>query len=116
MPAAELVRSLWPIHLTGVALVGRSPRSSCGWAFQGRRMAADSWGLAGRLFWLRLGDQVAVAHGVVIDGELEDPVEQQAATAGTAAVETEHELVEVVGQVGVVDGALMGAQQPPFGQ
>src|SRR5665811_802850 len=110
------VTVLWPIHSTGVALVGGSPGSSCGWAFQGRRMAADSWGLAGRLFWLRLGDQVAVAHGVVVDGELEDPVEQQAATAGTAAVETEHELVEIVGQVGVVDGALMGAQQPPFGQ
>src|ERR1035437_10523081 len=27
-------------------LVGGSPGSSCGWAFQGRRMAADSWGLA----------------------------------------------------------------------
>jgi hypothetical protein len=73
-------------------------------------------GLSGSLFWLRLGDQVAVAHRVVVDGELEDPVEQQAATARAAAVEAEHELVEVVGQVGVVDGALMGAQQPPFGQ
>ena len=111
-----VIRRIWPIHLTGVALVAGSPGSSCGGVVQGRRMAADSWGLAGRLFWLRLGDQVAVAHGVVIDGELEDPVEQQAATAGTAAVETEHELVEVAGQVGVVDGALMGAQQPPFGQ
>ena len=79
-------------------------------------MAGGPWGVTGPLFWLRLGDQVAVAHGVVVDGELEDPVEQQAATARAAAVEAEHELVEVVGQVGVVDGALMGAQQPPLGQ
>jgi len=79
-------------------------------------MAAGAGGLAVCLFWLRVGDQVAVAHGVVVDGELEDPVEQQAAAGRAAAVEAEHELVEVVGQVGVVDGALMGAQQPPFGQ
>src|SRR5665648_1004949 len=70
---------LWPIHLTGVVLVGGSPGSPGGWAFQGRWMAAGAWGLAGRLFWLRVGDQVAVAHGVVVDGELEDPVEQHAA-------------------------------------
>jgi hypothetical protein len=79
-------------------------------------MAAGTWGLAGPPFWLRLGDQVAVAHGVVVDGELEYTVEQRAATARAAAVEAEHELVEVVGQVGVVDGALMGAQQPLLGQ
>ena len=47
----------------GVMLVGGSPGSPGGWAFQGRRMAAGAWGLAGRLFWLRVGDQVAVAHG-----------------------------------------------------
>ena len=67
-------------------------------------MAADSWGLAGPLFWLRLGDQVAVAHGVVVDGELEDPVEQQAATAGTAAIETEHELIDSFELVGECAG------------
>ena len=61
-------------------------------------MAVGAGGLAGRLFWLRVGDQVPVAHGVVVDCELEDPVEQQAAAAGAAAVEAEHELVEVVGR------------------
>ena len=42
----------------------------------------------------------------MVVGDLEDAVEQQAAAA---AVEAEHELVEVVRWVGVVDGALMGA-------
>src|ERR1035437_9676268 len=91
------IRRIRPIHLTGVALVGGSPGSSCGEVVQGRRMAAGTWGLAGPLFWLRLGDQVAVAHGVVVDGELKDPVEQQAAAARVAAVEAGHEMVEVVG-------------------
>jgi hypothetical protein len=63
-------------------------------------MAAGTWGLAGPLFWLRLGDQVAVAHGVVVDGELEDPVEQQAAAARVAAVEAEHEIVDSFELVG----------------
>jgi hypothetical protein len=58
----------WPIHLTGVELVRVSPGSAGGWAFQGRWMAASTRGLSGSLFWLRLGDQVAVAHRVVVDG------------------------------------------------
>ena len=37
-------------------------------------MAAGAWVRAGRLFWLRVGDQVAVAHGIVVDSELEDTV------------------------------------------
>ena len=47
----------------------------------------------------------------MVDGVLEDPVEQQSAAVGATAVEAEHELVEVVGQVGVVDGALVGGEQ-----
>jgi hypothetical protein len=66
--------------------------------------------------WLGVGDQVAVAHRVVIDGELKYPMEEQPAATGVASIEAEHELVEVVGQVRVVDGALVGAQQPPLGQ
>ena len=64
-------------------------------------MAAGARRFAGSLCWLRVGNQVAVSHGVVVDGELEDPVEQHAAAAGSAAVEAEHELIEVIGQVGV---------------
>jgi hypothetical protein len=60
-------------------------------------MAACAGGLAGRPFWSWAGDQVAVAHGVVVDRELQDAVEQQTPAAGAATVEAEHELVEVVG-------------------
>ena len=70
--------------------------------------------------WVRLGlgveDEVAVADGFVANGELEDPVEDQASAAGGAAVEAEHELVEVALQVRLVDRALVGAEQPAFRQ
>jgi hypothetical protein len=52
----------------------------------------------------------------VADGELENPVEDEASAAGGAAVEAEHELVEVALQVRPVDRSLVGAQQPPLGQ
>ena len=97
-------------------MVGGSPGSSGRRALQARWVAMSARGLARLLVWLRVGDQVAVAHRVVIDGELKYPIEQHPAATGTAPIETEHELVEVVSQVRVVDGALMGAQQPPLGQ
>ncbi|MBS1211600.1 MAG: hypothetical protein H6R26_216 [Proteobacteria bacterium] len=62
------------------------------------------------------GDQVLVAHRLVNNGEFEYPVEQHPAAARTAAVETEHELVQEAGQVRTVHGALVGTQQPPLGQ
>ncbi len=63
-----------------------------------------------------MDDKVAVADGIVMNGQLDHAVEHQSPTAGAPVVETEHELVEVAGQVGLVKGALMGAQQPPLGQ
>jgi hypothetical protein len=69
---------------------------------------------------VRLGlgveDEFVVADRFVADGELEDALEDEAATAGGAAVEAEHELVEVALQVRLVDRALVGAEQPPLGQ
>jgi len=44
-----------------------------------------------------------VADRVVAGGEFQQPVEHQAAAAGAAAVETERELVEVPGQVRLID-------------
>jgi hypothetical protein len=41
----------------------------------------------------RVGDEVAVAHGIVLDGELQDAVEDESAAARSAAIEAEHELV-----------------------
>jgi len=52
----------------------------------------------------------------VAHGQFEQAIEDQAAAARAAAVEAEDELVEVAGQVGLVDGALVGAQQPALGQ
>jgi len=61
---------------------------------------------AGRVRRVCLGfgveDEIAVADRFVADSELEDTVEDQAAAGGGAAVEAEHELVEVALQVRVV--------------
>lgn len=47
-------------------------------------------------------DEVLVAHQFMSDGEFEHPVEHLPAAAGMAAVEAEHELVQVAGQVHAV--------------
>ncbi len=79
-------------------------------------MSAGLWWRSWCFRWSLGGDEVLVADRWVADGELEDPVEQQAAAAGAAPVEAEHELVHVAGQVGGFRRALMGAQQPPLDQ
>src|SRR5665811_1617140 len=99
-------------------------------------MAADSWGLAGRLFWLRLGDQVAVAHGVVVDGELETRNPQANAatpdnrdsghrsgtrlgprpsTSGTARQHEEHPPAQATPVKWIGQSTLMGAQDAYHG-
>ena len=68
------------------------------------------------LLGARVDDQVAVANRFVVDGELKDAVKHEPPAARRAAVEAEHELVQVSLQVRLVDRALVGAEQPPFGQ
>ena len=92
------------------------PRSTGGGALQAGRMAAGLGRRRRHCFGLGVHHEVSVADGPVADGELEDPVEHQAAAAGSATVEAEHELVEVAGQMGGVHRALVGAQQPPLDQ
>jgi hypothetical protein len=104
--------ALWGIHLTGLT----SPRAPGGRPFHTRWATAGTRWLAGRRAGSGVGDEVAVADGVVGGGELEHAVENEAAAARAAAVEAEHELVEVAGQVRRVDRALVGAQQPALGQ
>jgi len=65
---------------------------------------------------LRVGHQLSVGQRWRGCGVLQQPVEQQAAGAGVAAVESEAELVEVGLHVLGVDAALVGAQQPPLAQ
>ena len=60
---------------------------------------------------------IVVAHGIVDSGELEYAVQDQAAAARATTVEVEDELVEEeVGQVRLIDRALVGAEQPALGQ
>ncbi len=66
--------------------------------------------------WPTRDDEILVAHWVVGDGEFEHPIEHHPAAAGAAAVEAEHKLIQVAGQVRGVDRALVRAQQPPLNQ
>ena len=112
------IKGFWGIHLTGASArrAGNSPWSVRRRAFQAGWVPTGSR----RRRWLHFGcgvnDEVSVAHRVVRDGELEHPVEHHPAAAGAAAVEAEHELIQVAGQVGGVDRALVRAQQPPLDQ
>ena len=79
-------------------------------------MSAGEWRVGRFLARAGAGEHVAVAHGPVLDREFKYPVEDHPTAAGVAPVEPEHELVEVAGQMGGIDRALVGAQQPPLHQ
>jgi hypothetical protein len=49
------------------------------------------------------------------DREFEHPVEGEPSTAGLAAVEAEHELIQVVLEVRLVEPAMVGSEQPSLG-
>ena len=83
---------------------------------QARRVTAASWRLGRHDLGLRVGDELAVAHRRVCDGEFEDAVEEHAAAAGSASVEPKDELIEVALQMRVLDRALVRAQQPALRQ
>src|SRR5260221_11966383 len=83
------------LHLTGVVQVGGPPRALRWRALQARRMSARRWRGRRDLSWPLAGDDVVVAHRVVAGGELEHPVENEPAASRAAAVEAEHELVQV---------------------
>jgi hypothetical protein len=59
---------------------------------------------------------VCVAYGSVPNSQLEHSVEHHSPAAGVAPVEAEHEFVEVIVQMGVLDRALVSAENPPLGQ
>ena len=112
----RLITQFGGIHLTGPVERRSSPGAICWRAFQARRVPAylrrrgsHSPGPPG-------GDEVLVAYRVVGYGEFEHAVEDHTAAAGAPAVEAEHELIQVAGQVRRLHRALVGAQQPAFGQ
>ena len=63
-----------------------------------------------------LADERVVGVGFGRDRALEQTVEEQPAMAGSAPVEAEGELVEVVVELGAADGALVGAEHPALEQ
>ena len=95
---------------------------SAPWAVLGRLGEAGgpgTWALqAGRSdrHRLRIGHELPVGQRRCVGRVLEQPVEQQAAGAGVAAVESEAELLQIRLQMVDVDTALVGAQQPSLAQ
>ena len=65
---------------------------------------------------LRIGHELPVGQRRCAGRVLEQPVEQQAAGAGVAAVGSEAELLQIRLQMVDVDTALVGAQQPSLAQ
>ena len=95
--ALQRIKGFWRLHLTGVP-----PWAVCGRAIEARRVPACPR-RRGRYCTGSLGsDEVLVAHRLVSDGELEHSVEHHPAAAGASAVEAEHELVQVAGQMDTV--------------
>src|SRR5262249_58907425 len=83
------------IHLTGLSQVSGPPGPGRSRALYARRVTACP-GRRGRgLLRPGIGDQVAVAHRIVADGELKHAVEDQPPAPGSPPVEAEAELVEV---------------------
>ena len=72
--------------------------------------------LGGQLPRPSAGNEILETHRLVGHGQVEHAIKHHAAAAGAAAIEAEHELVEVVAHVGTVGGPLMRSQQPPLGQ
>ena len=81
------------IHLTGLSQVSSAPGATCSGSFQAGWLPAAGRRRRRGLARVLGDDEVLVPDGVVVDGELQHPVEDQAATAGVATVEPEHELV-----------------------
>ena len=79
-------------------------------------MASLRWRHWGRLLRGRAGNELAIAHRVVVNGQPEHPVEEKPATRRSPAIEPEGELVEVGRQVLGVHAALVGAKKPPVEQ
>ena len=61
-------------------------------------------------------DQTRVGGWVHGHGLLREAKEQLSAVPRGPTIEAERELVQVVVQMGLAHGALMGAEQPPFEQ
>ena len=106
----------WGYPFTGVTRFHCFPWAVRWRALQARRVPSGVRRRGRHGSRARAGEEVLVAHRGVGHGEVEHPIEHHPAAAGTAAVEAEHELIQVPGQVRVAHRALVGAQQPPLDQ
>ena len=111
-----LIIDLWGIHLTGLVQARSSRGALRRRALQARWVPAPLRRRGRHCPGPLGGDEILVAHRVVGDGKFEHPIEHHPTAARAAAVEAEHELIQVAGQVRLVHRALVGAQQPPLGQ
>lgn len=59
---------------------------------------------------------VCVAYGSVPNSKLEQSVEHHSPAAGVTPLEAEHELIEAIVQMCVVDRALVSTENPPLGK
>ena len=98
------------------AYVSASPRMVRGGAIQAWRVSVGVWRRGRHFARAPSRDDVPVAHRGVRDGEFEDSVEHHSAATGSPAIEAEHELVQVAGQVRDIHRALMGPEQPSLGE
>jgi hypothetical protein len=110
----EMICDLWGIHITGVA--NSSPQVVRWKALQARRVSARLWWRRRRSSRPLGSDEALATYWGVGDGEFEEAVEHNPTTARTAAVEAEHELIEVAGQMRTIDRSLVCSQEPPLGQ
>jgi hypothetical protein len=61
-----------------------------------------------------MSHELPVAHWVVVDGKLQESVEDHPSTPRSASVEAKGELIEIVLEMCVVDTTLMRAEVPPL--
>ena len=96
------ISGLRALHLTGVLQVVVPPGAVRWWTLQARRVSPRPWRRGWDLPWPLTDDDLVVSHGDMTDGELEHPVEDQPSAAGVAAIEAEHEFVQVAVEVRLV--------------
>ena len=68
------------------------------------------------LLRLRVGDELPVAHRVVVDSEREQSVDKKPSARRASAIEAEDELVEVIREMSFVKATLMSTREPPLGE
>jgi hypothetical protein len=75
-----------------------------------------SGGAGGFALGAGLTTEIPIADRFMGDGELKDAVEEQPSIARMPPVEAEDELVEILAEIVGLNGTLVGAEDPTFGE